>query len=48
VLAYEPPERVVFSWNISPCWQVEPDPRPVGHERLSSGENLRVVAASRG
>ena len=26
VLAYEPPDRVVFSWNISPCWQVEPDP----------------------
>jgi uncharacterized protein YndB with AHSA1/START domain len=23
VLAYEPPERVVFSWNISPRWQVE-------------------------
>jgi DNA-binding transcriptional ArsR family regulator/uncharacterized protein YndB with AHSA1/START domain len=26
VLAYEPPERVVFSWNISPHWHVEPDP----------------------
>jgi uncharacterized protein YndB with AHSA1/START domain len=26
VLAYEPPERVVFSWNISPSWQVEADP----------------------
>lgn len=26
VLAYEPPDRVVFSWNISPRWQVEPDP----------------------
>jgi uncharacterized protein YndB with AHSA1/START domain len=25
VLAYEPPHRVVFSWNISPYWQVEPD-----------------------
>ena len=25
VLAYEPPDRVVFSWNISPHWQVEPD-----------------------
>jgi uncharacterized protein YndB with AHSA1/START domain len=23
VLAYEPPERVVFSWDISPRWQVE-------------------------
>jgi len=25
VLAYEPPERVVFSWDISPSWQVESD-----------------------
>ena len=23
VLAYEPPDRVVFSWNVSPYWQVE-------------------------
>ena len=26
VLAYEPPERVVFSWDISPRWQIETDP----------------------
>jgi uncharacterized protein YndB with AHSA1/START domain len=26
VLAYEPPERVVFSWDISPQWRVETDP----------------------
>jgi uncharacterized protein YndB with AHSA1/START domain len=26
VLAYEPPERVVFSWDIGPRWQIEPDP----------------------
>jgi uncharacterized protein YndB with AHSA1/START domain len=25
VLAYEPPNRVVFSWDISPQWQVETD-----------------------
>jgi uncharacterized protein YndB with AHSA1/START domain len=25
VLAYEPPERVVFSWNINPQWQIESD-----------------------
>src|ERR671922_555671 len=23
VLAFEPPERVVFSWDISPMWQLE-------------------------
>src|SRR5437773_12435918 len=26
VLAYEPPHRVVFSWDISPQWQIETDP----------------------
>jgi uncharacterized protein YndB with AHSA1/START domain len=25
VLAYEPPDRVVFSWDISPQWQIETD-----------------------
>ncbi len=30
VLAYEPPNRVVLSWDISPHWQVETD-----HERTS-------------
>jgi uncharacterized protein YndB with AHSA1/START domain len=26
VLAYEPPDRVVISWDISPRWQIETDP----------------------
>jgi uncharacterized protein YndB with AHSA1/START domain len=26
VLAYDPPHRVVFSWDISPQWQIETDP----------------------
>lgn len=26
VLAYEPPDRVVISWDISPQWQIETDP----------------------
>lgn len=26
VLAYEPPDRVLLSWNISPQWQIETDP----------------------
>ena len=25
VLAFEPPDRVVFSWDISPYWQIESD-----------------------
>jgi hypothetical protein len=26
VLVYEPPNRIVFSWDISPQWQIESDP----------------------
>jgi uncharacterized protein YndB with AHSA1/START domain len=26
VLAFEPPDRLVFSWDISPQWQIESDP----------------------
>jgi uncharacterized protein YndB with AHSA1/START domain len=26
VLAFEPPNRVLFSWDISPRWQIETDP----------------------
>jgi uncharacterized protein YndB with AHSA1/START domain len=26
VLAYEPPDRVVISWDIDPRWQIEADP----------------------
>jgi len=26
VLAYEPPARIVFTWDISPTWQIETDP----------------------
>jgi uncharacterized protein YndB with AHSA1/START domain len=26
VLAFEPPERIVFSWNLSPSWRPEADP----------------------
>ncbi|MCV7281262.1 SRPBCC domain-containing protein [Mycolicibacterium flavescens] len=26
VVAYEPPDRVVFMWDIGPTWQVQSDP----------------------
>jgi uncharacterized protein YndB with AHSA1/START domain len=26
VLVYEPPDRVVFSWDIGPTWQLESEP----------------------
>jgi uncharacterized protein YndB with AHSA1/START domain len=38
VLAFEPPDRVVFSWDISPHWQIETDP-----EKTSEVE-VRFVA----
>ena len=38
VLAYEPPDRVVFSWDINPQWQVERDPG------LTSEVEVRFVA----
>jgi uncharacterized protein YndB with AHSA1/START domain len=27
VLAYEPPNRLLMSWDISPQWQIESDPK---------------------
>jgi uncharacterized protein YndB with AHSA1/START domain len=43
VLAYDPPDRIVFSWDIGPTWQLETDPAnasevevrftPAGHDR---------------
>jgi uncharacterized protein YndB with AHSA1/START domain len=26
ILAFDPPDRVVFSWDIGPQWQIEADP----------------------
>jgi uncharacterized protein YndB with AHSA1/START domain len=37
ILAYDPPHRVVFSWDIGPQWQVETDPE------LTSEVEVRFV-----
>ena len=49
ILAYEPPDRVVFSWDIGPTWQIEDDPEltsevevrflPDGPQRLASNSS---------
>lgn len=38
VLAYEPPTRIVFTWDISPRWQIETDPT------RSSEVEIRFIA----
>ena len=40
MLAYEPPERVVFSWDIDPQWQIVTDPNN------ASEVEVRFVALS--
>ncbi|HET8601559.1 MAG TPA: SRPBCC family protein [Segeticoccus sp.] len=40
VLVFEPPHRVVFSWDIGPQWQVETDPD------LTSEVEVRFIAES--
>jgi uncharacterized protein YndB with AHSA1/START domain len=42
VLAYEPPDRLLFSWDIGPTWELETDP-----ERTSEVE-VRFVAEGGG
>ncbi len=46
VIAYEPPERIVFSWDISPSWQLESDPdrsSEVEVRFIAEGENRTRV-----
>jgi uncharacterized protein YndB with AHSA1/START domain len=46
VLAYEPPNRVVFSWDISTQWQIESDPEKTSEVdvrfRSEGSERTRV------
>ena len=52
VLAYEPPDRLVFSWDISLSWQVETDParmqRGGGPVHRRRRERTRVELEHRG
>jgi uncharacterized protein YndB with AHSA1/START domain len=43
ILAYEPPTRVVFSWDIGPTWQIEADPENTSEVEV----RFAAVSASR-
>ena len=46
VLAYEPPTRVVFSWDITPDWKIASDPEQTSEVEVrfvpEDGERTRV------
>ena len=51
VLAYEPPSRVVFSWDISLQWQIEPDPARTSEVEVrftAEGDSTLVELEHRG
>jgi uncharacterized protein YndB with AHSA1/START domain len=46
IVAYEPPNRVVFTWDIGPTWQLETDPTRASEVEVrftaESAERTRV------
>ena len=51
VLAFEPPSRLVFSWDISPRWELESDPDHASEVEVrfvaEAAERTRVVLEHR-
>lgn len=51
ILVYEPPKRVVFSWDIGPTWRLEPDPARTSEVEVSfvaeAAEQTRVELVHR-
>lgn len=51
VLTYEPPHRVVISWDISPHWQIETDPERTSEVEVrfieEGADRTRVVLEHR-
>jgi uncharacterized protein YndB with AHSA1/START domain len=52
ILAYEPPERIVFSWDISMAWKLETDPERTSEVEVrfipEAPERTRVELEHRG
>ncbi|GAA3292576.1 hypothetical protein GCM10020218_067760 [Dactylosporangium vinaceum] len=51
VLAYQPPDRVCFSWDINPQWQIETDPAKTSEIEIAftalTPDRTRVVLTHR-
>ena len=51
ILVFEPPERFVFSWDIGPTWELEPDPARTSEVEVrftpEAGGRTRVVLEHR-
>jgi uncharacterized protein YndB with AHSA1/START domain len=51
LLAYEPPNRLVFTWDIGPTWQLETDPGRASEVEVrfipDTAERTRVVLEHR-
>ena len=43
VLAYEPPHRVCFSWDISTQWQIETDPDKTSEVAVTFTQSLLIA-----
>ncbi len=51
ILAYDPPRRVCFSWDVSPSWQIETDPAKASDVEITftrtSADRTHVVLTHR-
>ena len=46
ILAFDPPDRVVFSWDISPRWTIETDPAQASEVEVGSTPSHQLARGS--